>query len=303
MTVNLLNHPKIYHHRRHFISGLLSAPMFKRKFQNVRVKKEGERKKPTLAADHEKENSPNEEDIMPPPEEPEESGDEMEEEDANNTDSSVRLKGGAELSAAPGIVDESDEFFEAGAIVSVEVQDFMCHKKFSIQFGRLFNFVTGRNGAGDHFLSFLHNPSFDQMFQQANLPSWLQFSYASALLPGNQEELPSKITTLPSRLIATHIYRVKSPLHSSNFISPFLSVFLSSTKGLIRDGSPGPAVLTVTLLNEGIDAYMPHKYGNRIRIERRLTRVGAGGYNLISAAGKVSTTIYNDQMSNLRFKY
>jgi structural maintenance of chromosomes protein 6 len=56
---------------------------------------------------------------------------------------------------------------------------------------------------------------------------------------------------------------------------------------MIRNGSAGPAILTVTLLNEGLDAFKPEKYGNRIRIERRINKAGGGGYSLISAEGKV----------------
>ena len=37
---------------------------------------------------------------------------------------------------------------ETGQILSVEAEDFMCHKKFSIKFGRNVNFVTGANGSG-----------------------------------------------------------------------------------------------------------------------------------------------------------
>jgi structural maintenance of chromosomes protein 6 len=37
---------------------------------------------------------------------------------------------------------------ETGQIVSVEAEDFMCHKKFSIKFNRNINFVTGANGSG-----------------------------------------------------------------------------------------------------------------------------------------------------------
>lgn len=38
--------------------------------------------------------------------------------------------------------------FEPGQIVRVYVQDFMCHHKLTIDFGRHVNFVTGANGSG-----------------------------------------------------------------------------------------------------------------------------------------------------------
>jgi hypothetical protein len=39
--------------------------------------------------------------------------------------------------------------FEAGQIMRVYVQDFMCHHKLTIDFGRHVNFVTGANGSGE----------------------------------------------------------------------------------------------------------------------------------------------------------
>jgi hypothetical protein len=39
--------------------------------------------------------------------------------------------------------------FEPGQIVRVYVQDFMCHHKLTIDFGRHVNFVTGANGSGN----------------------------------------------------------------------------------------------------------------------------------------------------------
>lgn len=49
---------------------------------------------------------------------------------------------------------------------------------------------------------------------------------------------------------------------------------------LIREGSSGPAILQVTLFNEGPDAYHPEKYGNRIMVERRIPKTGAATYHL-----------------------
>lgn len=50
--------------------------------------------------------------------------------------------------------------------------------------------------------------------------------------------------------------------------------------GLIREGSSGPAILQVTLYNEGPDAYYPEKYGTRIMIERRIPKSGAASYHI-----------------------
>ena len=58
--------------------------------------------------------------------------------------------------------------------------------------------------------------------------------------------------------------------------------------GLIREGSDGPAIMRVTLLNEGPDAYKSKDYGNRITVERRINKGGGGGYRLLSQSGTVS---------------
>ena len=48
------------------------------------------------------------------------------------------------------IYEDKDELteFETGQIMRVFVQDFMCHHKLTIDFGRHVNFVTGANGSG-----------------------------------------------------------------------------------------------------------------------------------------------------------
>jgi hypothetical protein len=39
---------------------------------------------------------------------------------------------------------------EAGQILLIYVENFMCHRKFSIDFGRNMNFICGQNGSGYH---------------------------------------------------------------------------------------------------------------------------------------------------------
>lgn len=65
----------------------------------------------------------------------------------------------------------------------------------------------------------------------------------------------------------------------------------TNLNGLIREGSEGPAIMRVTLLNEGMDAYNPNDYGNRITIERRINKGGGGGYKLLSYNGDVSQVL------------
>jgi hypothetical protein len=61
----------------------------------------------------------------------------------------------------------------------------------------------------------------------------------------------------------------------------------SNMSSLIRQGSPGPAIVRVTLVNDGADAYKTEKYGNRIIIERKIIKGGGSTYKLLSADGTV----------------
>lgn len=42
--------------------------------------------------------------------------------------------------------------YEAGQIMKVYVENFMCHRKFHIDLGRHLNFISGRNGSGNSTL-------------------------------------------------------------------------------------------------------------------------------------------------------
>lgn len=58
----------------------------------------------------------------------------------------------------------------------------------------------------------------------------------------------------------------------------------------IREGSDRPAVVRITLWNEGADAFEPEKYGKQITVERTINRSGlAGGYVIYDTNGKVSS--------------
>jgi chromosome segregation ATPase len=61
----------------------------------------------------------------------------------------------------------------------------------------------------------------------------------------------------------------------------------NSLSGLIRQGSPGPAIVRVTLLNEGPDAYCPEVYGKRITIERVITKSSGATYKIMDQYNKV----------------
>lgn len=55
---------------------------------------------------------------------------------------------------------------------------------------------------------------------------------------------------------------------------------------LIREGSRNPAIVRVTLLNQGVDAYKHEQYGDSITVERRIAKSGTAGYRLLAHDGK-----------------
>ncbi|KAJ3416308.1 Structural maintenance of chromosomes protein 6 [Chytridiales sp. JEL 0842] len=63
----------------------------------------------------------------------------------------------------------------------------------------------------------------------------------------------------------------------------------SSIKSLLKEGTSGGSV-SVTLRNQGPDAYRPEAYGDRIAIERRIMKDGSGGYRIKACNGKVIST-------------
>lgn len=122
----------------------------------------------------------------------------------------------------------------AGIIKRVYVENFMCHRKFTIDFCRNVNFITGQNGSGK-----------------------------SAILAAIQICLGAG---------ARNTHRA------------------GNLKDLIRkDGAsnqPTDAIIRVSLMNEGSDAYEADKYGKTITIERTITRNGGfNGYKLLNEEG------------------
>ena len=53
-------------------------------------------------------------------------------------------------------LDDENAAIEAGQIVQVDLENFMCHRKFSIEFGGHLNFISGSNGSGS-LISVRHN--------------------------------------------------------------------------------------------------------------------------------------------------
>lgn len=50
----------------------------------------------------------------------------------------------------------------------------------------------------------------------------------------------------------------------------------------IREGSQGPAIIRITMINEGPDAFEPTFYGKRITVERRIARTASGSSYILS---------------------
>lgn len=124
--------------------------------------------------------------------------------------------------------------YEAGQIVRVYVENFMCHRKFHLDLGRQLNFITGRNGSG-----------------KSAVAAAIQLCLGSS---------------------ARHTGR------GSNLAK------------YIREGSENPAILEVTLLNEGPDAYKPEEYGRKIIVRRVISKTGSS-YQLLSERKKVSNDV------------
>jgi chromosome segregation ATPase len=125
--------------------------------------------------------------------------------------------------------DDDDKIkpMEAGQISKVYCENFMCHKKMSVAFGKHVTFVTGQNGSG-----------------KSAIAAAIQLCLGAA---------------------------TKSTGRGS------------SMGNLIREGSAqGYAIVSVTLINVGTDAFKPDVYGPKIRIERKIPKAGSAGYKLFS---------------------
>ena len=120
-------------------------------------------------------------------------------------------------------IDESS-CNEAGHIRKITVQDFMCHRKLTIAFGKNVTFVTGQNGSGKSAIA-----------------------AAIQLVLGASTRNTGRGNSLSS---------------------------------LVREGSDGPAILTLYLVNTGVDAYRNDLYGDVIKIERKIPKSGSGGYKM-----------------------
>jgi hypothetical protein len=142
---------------------------------------------------------------------------------------------------------------ESGHIVRIYVENFMCHRKMTVDFGRHVNFVTGENGSGTETFR-------TECAASCDFNCYFLFSGKSAIVVAVQLCLGGAArVTGRGQSLAT----------------------------LIREGSDGPAILRVTLHNVGADAYKPDIYGNLIIVERRIPKNGPASYKIQSATGEV----------------
>ena len=59
-----------------------------------------------------------------------------------------------------------------------------------------------------------------------------------------------------------------------------------SVGSLVREGSEGPAILSIRLRNEGPDAFRPDLYSDRIIVRRTIPKTGSSIYALLSYDSK-----------------
>eukprot|EP01032_Pedospumella_encystans_P018896 gene18896-21497_t len=140
--------------------------------------------------------------------------------------------------------DEEDEDgtgrttpYEAGQIMKVYVENFMCHRKFHIDLGRHLNFISGRNGSGKSAIA-----------------------AAIQLCLGSSARQTGRGSNLGK---------------------------------YIREGSENPAILEITLLNEGPDAFKPAEYGKRIIVQRTISKTGST-YRLLSRDRKLVSSLRSE---------
>ncbi|KAG2065304.1 P-loop containing nucleoside triphosphate hydrolase protein [Suillus decipiens] len=122
---------------------------------------------------------------------------------------------------------------EHGIIESIEMHQFMCHKRLTFTFGPQINFIIGHNGSGK-----------------------------SAVLSAITIALGGKANSTGRG---------------------------SGLKSFIREGQQASEI-TISLKNQGEEAYKPKEYGKSIIITRKFTKDGSSSWKIKSKDGKVIST-------------
>ncbi|KAH7914281.1 P-loop containing nucleoside triphosphate hydrolase protein [Hygrophoropsis aurantiaca] len=122
---------------------------------------------------------------------------------------------------------------EHGIIESIEMHQFMCHKRLTFTFGPQINFIIGHNGSGK-----------------------------SAVLSAITIALGGKANSTGRG---------------------------NGLKSFIREGQ-GASEVTISLKNQGEEAYKPKEYGKSIVITRKFTKEGSSSWKIKSKDGRVIST-------------
>ena len=156
-------------------------------------------------------------------------------------------------------INEPGKQAEAGIIKRVHVENFMCHRKLTIDLCRNVNFIHGQNGSGYDNAKFHSCVLFSCLFLTRLPCRFIPFSRKSAILAAIQICLGAG---------AKRTHRARNLME------------------LIRkEGNATRAIVQVTLLNTGADAFRPKKYGDSITIQRTIAKSGSG-YKLLNQHGK-----------------
>jgi structural maintenance of chromosomes protein 6 len=142
-----------------------------------------------------------------------------------------------------GMEDESEDtgYKETGQIVKIYVENFMCHKKFSKSLL--------------HVILTMNSPLFTTIA--------IQFCRHVNFITGSNGSGKSAIVSAVQLCLGA---------------TAKVTGRGSSLAGFVKEGTDGPAIAQITLINEGGDAYRPEVYGKRIVIERKITRSGVSSY-------------------------
>ena len=62
----------------------------------------------------------------------------------------------ADVAPEPEDVSNNNNKSEAGQIVQIKIENFMCHQKLTVDFCKNVNFITGQNGSGTYICAFLY---------------------------------------------------------------------------------------------------------------------------------------------------
>ncbi|XP_059501691.1 structural maintenance of chromosomes protein 6-like [Stegostoma tigrinum] len=147
---------------------------------------------------------------------------------------------------------------QVGIIESILLKNFMCHSSLKLSFGPHFNFVSGNNGS-----SIPENAVHSVLLESISLK--VEFEDRG----GKSALLTAIIIGLGGRAAATN----RGP----------------STKEFVKTGQ-NSACISITLRNQGPDAFKPELYGKAIVVEQTISAQGTRQYSLKSESEHIIST-------------